>query len=304
MTDKCSSAATTGPLLPCPFCGGPATRAVAVVSDCQIRCENDECIGPHTTAFQEGDAVRQWNTRAGVAQAVRMPSVEEMREAIADGWSLGNQLYDDFDEMMRLRFDAAARAVVARAAQPPAAPVEKEPAAIWADLYKLMCGFPTVQIGLSSMLPADKPKLDDQAEAIIGAALPRISAEREDTTCYIERSKVRELLLMQSTRDLDATTKILRGVDALPIFVAGDFRSGPQTSWQPIETAPKDGTLVLICGFGSEGYYVADAKWDGEWLLFHPDNDDHTEPSYNVSYWMPLPAPPSEVSRPHQRGGE
>jgi hypothetical protein len=78
----------------------------------------------------------------------------------------------------------------------------------------------------------------------------------------------------------------------------------PQTSWQPIETAPKDGTLVLICGFGSEGYYVADAKWDGEWLLFHPDNDDHTEPSYNVSYWMPLPAPPSEVSRPHQRGGE
>jgi hypothetical protein len=80
--------------------------------------------------------------------------------------------------------------------------------------------------------------------------------------------------------------------------------SEPQTSWQPIETAPKDGTLVLICGFGSEGYYVADAKWDGEWLLFHPDNDDHTEPSYNVSYWMPLPAPPSEVSRPHQRGGE
>jgi hypothetical protein len=74
----------------------------------------------------------------------------------------------------------------------------------------------------------------------------------------------------------------------------------PQTSWQPIETAPKDGTLVLICGFGSEGYFVADAKWDGEWLLFHPDNDDHTEPSYNVSYWMPLPAPPSEVSRPQR----
>jgi hypothetical protein len=89
-----------------------------------------------------------------------------------------------------------------------------------------------------------------------------------------------------------------------PNFAKSSLASGaltePQTSWQPIETAPKDGTLVLICGFGSEGYYVADAKWDGEWLLFHPDNDDHTEPSYNVSYWMPLPAPPSEVSRPDQ----
>jgi len=71
----------------------------------------------------------------------------------------------------------------------------------------------------------------------------------------------------------------------------------PQSSWRPIDTAPKDGTVVFIAGQGSDGWYAADAKWDGEWLLFHPDNDDHTEPSFGVSHWMPIPAFPS-VSRP------
>jgi len=63
--------------------------------------------------------------------------------------------------------------------------------------------------------------------------------------------------------------------------------------WQPIETAPKDGTNILICGQGSEGYYVSDVKWDGEWMLFNVASDDWTEPTFKVSHWMPLPAPPA-----------
>ena len=63
--------------------------------------------------------------------------------------------------------------------------------------------------------------------------------------------------------------------------------------WQPIDTAPKDGTTILICGHGSNGYFVADAKWDGvAFCLFHPDDDAHTSHCYHPSHWMPLPEPP------------
>jgi hypothetical protein len=135
MTDKCSSAATTGPLLPCPFCGGPATRAVAVVSDCQIRCENDECIGPHTTAFQEGDAVRQWNTRAGVAQSPSLRSALEpfaKYEMIAVGFN-GVFSKDDLKDCTWVagfkgpqpEFKHFQGARESLAAQRPSAPVER-----------------------------------------------------------------------------------------------------------------------------------------------------------------------------------
>jgi hypothetical protein len=64
-------------------------------------------------------------------------------------------------------------------------------------------------------------------------------------------------------------------------------------TWQPIEGAPKDGTVVLICGRTSRGqYFVADSKWDGAWLLFHPDKDDYTEPCFGPTHWQPRPDPP------------
>jgi hypothetical protein len=68
-------------------------------------------------------------------------------------------------------------------------------------------------------------------------------------------------------------------------------RTPSPATWQPIETAPKDGTIILICGF-SPDYFVADAKWDGGWGLFSPENDGYTEPCFAASHWMPLPLPP------------
>lgn len=83
--------------------------------------------------------------------------------------------------------------------------------------------------------------------------------------------------------------------------------SAPATAWQPIETAPRDGTPVLT--------YSADAAADprqgpvgnpgtpilvmayivGEWELVDEIGDWHI-PQYDPTHWMPLPAPPVDSS--------
>jgi len=63
--------------------------------------------------------------------------------------------------------------------------------------------------------------------------------------------------------------------------------------WQPIETAPKDGTEVLTC---RNGNLMAVAFWRDfrrSWVV--------SDGAYirNVTHWMPLPAPP-KVSTPSE----
>lgn len=76
--------------------------------------------------------------------------------------------------------------------------------------------------------------------------------------------------------------------------------------WQPIETAPKDGTLILI-SFGEKG--VRAVSWDSPWAdpvtlengIWCVDDDKHgpyplrgyNDVGYNApTHWMPLPEPP------------
>ena len=78
-------------------------------------------------------------------------------------------------------------------------------------------------------------------------------------------------------------------------------------TWQPIETAPRDGTGILLLHGGS--YEVA------QWLDSLPSNVEFAESklsgwgriygpqlscifSQNAEYWMPLPPPPSEKLLP------
>jgi len=62
------------------------------------------------------------------------------------------------------------------------------------------------------------------------------------------------------------------------------------SQWQPIETAPKDGTDVLIAEYGD----VAIAHWDrfgrGRWLGPR-DNYGQCE-IMQPTHWLPLPEPP------------
>lgn len=61
-------------------------------------------------------------------------------------------------------------------------------------------------------------------------------------------------------------------------------------AWQPIETAPKDGTIVDL--LTKDGVRVTDEWWkedDGEgfWSCLLPDDE--------FTHWMPLPAPPLQT---------
>lgn len=73
-------------------------------------------------------------------------------------------------------------------------------------------------------------------------------------------------------------------------------------NWQPIETAPRDGTAVL--GYWSRPHGLADIPSDESnygitaYLNFEWVSADDDEVFYSPpTHWMPLPEPPNEVEK-------
>ena len=76
--------------------------------------------------------------------------------------------------------------------------------------------------------------------------------------------------------------------------------------WQPIETAPKDGTRILV-SFGTMGIYAVaweESAYD-EFKLWCVDDNKHgpyylrgysDEGPRSPTHWMPLPDPPKEAT--------
>ena len=79
-------------------------------------------------------------------------------------------------------------------------------------------------------------------------------------------------------------------------------------TWQPIETAPKDGTWVLLYGGKDVGWYgddtiqtIVTAFWrpsyyrrtddQGQWMYTWWEGDWRSEMA-DPTHWMPLPTPP------------
>jgi hypothetical protein len=58
--------------------------------------------------------------------------------------------------------------------------------------------------------------------------------------------------------------------------------------WQPIETAPKDGTAIL-CWDGHNR--VICRRDNGHFNVIH-DSEDYHWSEYSPTHWQPLPAPP------------
>lgn len=65
------------------------------------------------------------------------------------------------------------------------------------------------------------------------------------------------------------------------------------SGWLSIESAPKDGTFLLLYGPHSRrgGNYQLTARWDGQYW-------ESADDGYNIyldpTHWMPLPDPPAE----------
>lgn len=82
-----------------------------------------------------------------------------------------------------------------------------------------------------------------------------------------------------------------QAVSAVPVGIAN--------AWQPIETAPMDGTQFLGFHLNTDGYtgtwytlagYSGDPEWPWE-------DDEGKHPFGFLTHWMPLPAAPVEQSR-------
>ena len=83
-------------------------------------------------------------------------------------------------------------------------------------------------------------------------------------------------------------------------------RKNPQSPWMDIETAPKDGTIIIGRGpwrFGGDKEFVALAiRYNSDLGIWQRDNDGY---GYTVqchpTFWMSLPAPPTHNSPPEER---
>jgi hypothetical protein len=109
--------------------------------------------------------------------------------------------------------------------------------------------------------------------------------------------------------DTQATPKSEGGYYQLVESTGEPYRAGTEHGewqwWRPIETAPKDGTFLLLSGGKPEyldwrdqdrqppmvvAYYGGNTH--AEWIISHPSM---AFVSYdNPSHWMPLPEPPDD----------
>lgn len=64
--------------------------------------------------------------------------------------------------------------------------------------------------------------------------------------------------------------------------------------WQPIETAPKDGTPVLV----ATAFWVRDAYWSHAFEGWYSNHSAVPPPTH----WMPLPPPPADMENTTQMG--
>lgn len=65
------------------------------------------------------------------------------------------------------------------------------------------------------------------------------------------------------------------------------------SQWQPVESAPKDGTLILAFLPESALMKIVFARWDDEFACWYDDKGESAFPiDVEVTHWMPLPEPP------------
>ena len=69
------------------------------------------------------------------------------------------------------------------------------------------------------------------------------------------------------------------------------------SGWQPIDTAPKDGAVILLCCNFRDGMQTMAGAWHtqrNEFHVFVGVRADALAAGDLPTYWMPLPEPPQE----------
>lgn len=65
-------------------------------------------------------------------------------------------------------------------------------------------------------------------------------------------------------------------------------------SWQRLETAPKDDTLILVwreTNYSDDPFVVV--RWENDWWQVHDGRDDLPLRGPEPTHWMPLPEAPT-----------
>lgn len=86
---------------------------------------------------------------------------------------------------------------------------------------------------------------------------------------------------VKSLTEIDAIERAERAEAALQSRASHD--------WQPIETAPKDGSVILLC---KDGSYIQSGSWN-RGGAFHMPHWSTQANLFDPTHWMPLPSPPS-----------
>ena len=73
-----------------------------------------------------------------------------------------------------------------------------------------------------------------------------------------------------------------------PITFTASRAQPAETRWQPIETAPKDGTRMLLTDHSEIVFCGNYDTGCGFWV------GDDGDTCHGLTHWMPLPAPPTE----------
>lgn len=117
-------------------------------------------------------------------------------------------------------------------------------------------------------------------------------AKRDDIVEWLQEmanifdQRVKDLLSPRASLELGKVQEELRHAEAISARCHGAIVELNKTTWQPIETAPKDRALVVLVLTDKGVRIVKRSQFTGDWLTVPGDW------TCRPTHWQPLPAPP------------
>lgn len=117
------------------------------------------------------------------------------------------------------------------------------------------------------------------------------AAEKVREVCKARAERYRRKLVNENPSD-DVRRELLFAIEALQGVGGFDADDFEPTQWQPIETAPRDGTCILAWYEGVSVRPMVIRFMDGSWIGATFESGRNTV--VDATHWMPLPEPPKE----------